>query len=122
MTAIPQTFTSRAYHVYQSAINLAAKVVEISGPILQDVALRLQQVFQHTLPYLHAIGDFLKTNLGVASVAILGACLVIQLSEYSSSMFLRSTLFISGIALAVIGGVFIAHSGILPMGLIPLTV
>lgn len=121
MTTVAPTFTSRIYDLFQGAQTVTSNAVEASGPFLKNLATRIHEIFQHLTPYFEAAWEFLKTNLGMASASLFGACVLIRMSQSESNFFAKSAFFITGISLAVLSGMFLTHAGILPSNIIPVT-
>ena len=78
------------------------------------VALRVQEVWAHLLPLVNGISAFVKKDIGIATVSILAAAGVATASRNTKNSLLSGAFFVGSLCCAVLGGIYLSRSGVLP--------
>lgn len=97
-----------------SAYNFGALALSTAAPYVKELGEKIKTLWTQTVPYLVAFGAFLQSPLGIASVLLLSAIIVIKISELTENTTVKTTLLAAGIVAAMGSGIFFFTSGSLP--------
>ncbi len=114
-------FVDRINQIFDVVYDVGCKIVEVTGPIVRNLASRVHTLFQHITPFFNAAIEFAKSNLGIATIALSTAVIAVKLAFDNENPLVKTALLGGSIAAAVISGIFLMQSGILPAFVTPVS-
>ena len=135
-----QTVLNKLYNLWLSALSYfkeQSSTFELSGMTQKfisippgwqntassyyDIALaKVQEAWTQILPYLHAFGEFLRSDLGISLVLLTTGICFLKLSQNVESRIASISYFVLGVGTIMTSGILLVNSGFLTNGALSL--